>query len=63
MSPVQAMGGSAMPGRKGAFCRVRAIDSTTSGSRAQRLTLRPALAAIKAKAVPQAPAPITPTLS
>ena len=38
----------------------RGSDSTTSASRAHRVTLRPAWAAAQARAVPQAPAPITP---
>ena len=49
--------GNVTPGRKRLFSRARAMLSTTSASRAHKVTLRPALAATSASAVPQAPAP------
>ena len=50
--------GRRMPGRRG-LSRVRSISAAPVVSRAQRVTERPARAAWIARAVPQAPAPMT----
>jgi hypothetical protein len=55
--------GKVTPGRNCVFWRFRVISATSSDSRAQSHTFRPAWAATIARTVPQAPAPITPILS
>ncbi len=53
---------SSIPGRKASFMRRARMLSITSGSRACKTTARPAAAALCARAVPQAPPPITPAV-
>src|SRR5690606_18284916 len=56
-------GSSSTPGRKASLTRRARMLSTTSGSRACKVTFRPAAAALWARAVPQAPAPMIPAVS
>ncbi|MNI93448.1 hypothetical protein D3C73_1514060 [compost metagenome] len=62
-SGVTAMpGSSSTPGRKASLIRRARMLSMTSASRACSVTFSPAAAALWARAVPQAPPPITPAV-